>query len=387
MSIDGVVRPRPGAPSAANRSILAIAAGTCAQILCAVTLTACPRQETTIALQSQAAWRSAVRAEPVLPAGHDREQGLWNDPSVLKMGDQYVMYMASSIEQPFQPPIVPFRAVSPNGIDWTLSPKEPLLLAKGTPFANIETPSVVMFGGKYHMYYTGVFPKGAVPAMAIGHAVSTDGISWKDDRRAVIAATGKVSDWNGYLVAEPGAVVYRGKIYLYFTAMGSRPGGKPPQLETIGLVTTSDGETFDEPRIVLRQSESYPATKGFVGYSTPCAVVLDGKVHLFHDVVAFFDSGNPQWQQIALQHAVSDDGETGFRQDAKPLLVREDLHWTSGEILGPSALVDDGRLKLWFSGHVTYRELVPFVARGYMGNEFGIGYAEVDLNAFKSAAE
>ncbi len=337
-------------------------------------------------MQSQAAWRAAVHAEPVLPAGHDRKEGLWSDPSVLKVGDQYVMYMASSIERPFQPPIVPFRAVSPDGVNWTLSPKDPLLSVKGSPFANEETPSVVVFGGKFHMYYTGVYPQGAVPAMAIGHAVSSDGIIWQDDRRAIIAATGKVSDWNGYLVGEPGAVVYRGKIYLYFTAMGSRPGGKPPQLETIALATSSDGEHFDQPRVVLRQSENYPPTSGFVGYSTPCAVVLDGKVHLFHDVAAFFEKGNPQWQQIALQHAVSDDGETEFKQDPKPLLVREDLHWTSGEILGPSAMIDNGRLKLWFSGHVRYKELLPFVLRGYKGNEFGIGYAEMDLNVFRSAA-
>jgi hypothetical protein len=237
------------------------------------------------------------------------------------------------------------------------------------------------------MFYTGVFKPGAVPSMAIGHAVSKDGINWVDDRRAVLEATGKLEDWNGFLVGEPGAVVYKGKIYVYFTAMGARPGGEPPQLQTIGLATTRDGRVFDKPRVVLAQADFYPPSQGFVGYSTPAAAVSEGSVHLFYDVAAFVESGNPQWQQVALHHAVSDDGETNFRQDSGPLLVREDFHWTSGEILGPAALIDGDRVKIWFSGHVSYGELAPLVNRGYRGKEFGVGFASIDLAAFKRSGE
>ena len=231
------------------------------------------------------------------------------------------------------------------------------------------------------MYYTGVYEKGKVPSMAIGHAVSADGIKWQD-KGTILEATGNVEDWNGFLVAEPGAVVYRDRIYLYFTAMAARPGGNPPQLQTIGLATSADGHEFDTPRRILSQSENYPPTRGFVGYSTPAAFVLNGRVHLFHDVAAFVAGGNPEWMQVALQHAVSEDGETNFVQDDKPLLVREDFHFTSGEILGPAALVDGDRVRIWFSGHVTYGELLPFVIRGYKGNEFGIGHAYVTLETF-----
>lgn len=367
------------------------------RMFCAVTaalgLTACPETEsepeaTGFGLTSQALWRAGARADPVLAAGRLREQGLWNDPHVLKLGDEYVMYMASSIERPFRPPIVPFRAVSDDGFEWSLSPTAPLLSPRGTPFENIETPSVVLHDGVFHMYYTGVYAEGTVPSMAIGHAVSKDGVHWEDEQRAVIEATGTVSDWNGYLVAEPGAVVHEDKIYLYFTAMAARPGGDPPQLQTIGLATSDDGYEFDEPRLVLRQSESlYPATRGFVGYSTPFALVLDSRVHLFYDVAAFVAGGNPEWQQVALHHAVSDDGVTEFREDSLPLLVREDFHFTSGEILAPSALVDDDELRMWFSGHVSYPELLPFVNRGYEGNEFGIGYTSVPLERLRATQE
>lgn len=353
---------------------------------CLLTLTACPKSGSSAEneefdLTSQPAWRANAYPDPVFAAGQQRKQGLWNDPHVLKIGDQYVMYMASSIEQPFQPPIVPFRATSPDGITWTLDPAEPLLSAEGTRFQNLETPSVVRFDDEYHMYYTGVYEEGQVPWMAIGHAVSADGIKWQD-KGTILEATGDVEDWNGFLVAEPGAVVYRGRIYLYFTAIATRPGGKPPQLQTIGLASSEDGYEFDTPRLVLSQSESYPPELGFVGYSTPSALVLNGRIHLFHDVAAFIAGGNPEWRQVALQHAVSDDGKTNFVQDDKPLLVQKDFHFTSGEILGPTALVDGDRVRLWFSGHVTYSELAPFVARGYRGNEFGIGHAHVSLESF-----
>ena len=339
----------------------------------------------TPALESRSSW--VARPDPVLPAGHGRERGLWNDPSVLKLGSQYVMYMTSSIDEPFEAPIVPFRAVSSDGIDWQLEPEEPLLHPRGTPFEKIETPSVVRFNGRYHMYYTGIYTPGTVPSMAIGHAVSTDGIHWEDDKQAVLTATGNVQEWNGYLVAEPGALVRDDLIYVYFTAMGARPSGRPPQLQTIGVVTSRDGVNFDEPRMVLEQSPAYPASQGYVGYSTPSAVVIDGEVHLFHDVARFVENGNPQWQQVAIQHAVSRDGITDFRQDDAPLLVRKDLHWTSGEILAPSVLVDGDRLKMWFAGHVTYPELVPFINRGLRGNEFGIGYATLDLTSLRATTD
>ena len=330
---------------------------------------------------SQPVWAAAAFPQPVLSAGDEREEGMWNDPSVLKVGDEYIMYLSTSVEEPFVPPILPFRAVSKNGIDWTLSPKEPLLSAEKTPFDNNETPNVIRFNGQYHMYYTGVYPPGDIPSMAIGHAVSDDGINWVNDNRAVLEATGDHLDWNGYLVAEPGAVVFNDTVYLYFTAMGTRPGGNPPQLQHIGLATSTDGRTFGEQQKILGQSATYPPEKGFVGYSTPAAIVHDGNIHLVYDIAAYGEHNEPQWAQLAIHHAVSSDG-INFKEDALPMLTRKDFSWTSGEIIGPTLLIDDDKVKLWFHGHVSYEELAPFIRRGMKGPEYGIGYAEIGLEDF-----
>lgn len=343
--------------------------------------TSCSQDDPLRALASQKGWM-AHAGGPVLEAGELRDQGLWNDPCVIKQGDRYIMYLTSSVKEPFKPPVLPFRAVSEDGISWRLDPDTPLLDPEGTPFASLETPSVVRFKDAYHLFFTGVYPEGHMPPMAVGHARSTDGIRWDVSPEPLLKATGNVQDWNGYLVAEPGAVVFKERLLLYFTALGARPGGSPPQLQSIGLAISQDGVSLDAPRRVLEQSELYPAAKGFVGYSTPSAFVHADRVHLLVDVVRFEKGGNPEWQQVALHHAVSESGEGDFVQDVAPIFRRDDFWWTSGEIHAPTALVEEGQVKLWFGGHVALSELAPLIRRGVKGPEFGIGYATMDLNRF-----
>jgi hypothetical protein len=165
------------------------------------------------------------RAAPVLPAGALRPRALWNDPSLLRTPDGYAMYLTTSMGEPFQPPVLPFRAVSRDGRRWSLSPATPLLDPRGGPYASIETPSVVRFAGRYWMAFTGIYPKADPTPMAIGLAVSDDGVKWRVARWTLLRATGGASDWNGYLVGEPGAVVWQGRLHIYFSAVGARAEG------------------------------------------------------------------------------------------------------------------------------------------------------------------
>ena len=327
--------------------------------------------------------RSALQvypANPVIQAGDFIDKGLWNDPCVLLENGRFVMYITSSTKEPFKPPVLPFRAVSSDGIHWQLDPTRPLLRAMGTPFVSLETPSVVKHRGGYHLYYSGIYPEGRMPMMAIGHATSSDGIVWRSDPAPVLSATGNAQDWNGFLVGEPGVVVSDEKVLLFFSAVGARSGGKPPQLQSIGLAVSDDGTRFREPRIVLQQSALFPPEKGFVGYSTPAALVYGDAIHLFFDVAQFFQKGDPEWQQVALHHAVSRDQGRTFVEDRAPFLAREDSTWTSGEILAPTALIQDKHLLIWFAGHVRRRELAPLIRRGLKGKEFGIGLASADTS-------
>jgi len=326
---------------------------------------------------AQDGWQ--VDSAPQLPAGALREQALWNDPSVLRQDDGYVMYLTTSTGQPFKPPVLPFRAVSTDGRSWTLSPAQPLLSLQGGPYASIETPSVVRFNGQYYMAFTGIYPKPDPSPMAIGLAVSSDGLQWRVAQWTLLKATNGAGDWNGYLVGEPGAVVVKDRLLVYFSAVGARDGGGPP-LQSIGLIETADGTHFSAPRQILSQGKLYPAASGYAGYSSPAALAqADGSVDLFYSVALVRKGEDPEWQQVAIHHARSMDGRTPFQEDEAPILTRDSTPWTSGEILAPAPLIDGGQVKLWFAGHVANSALAPLVQRGFKGQEFGIGLATAPL--------
>jgi hypothetical protein len=326
-------------------------------------------------IASQGGWVFPYK-NPVIKAGDLRRQGLWNDPSPLKENGQYILYMTTSIKEPFKPPIVPFRAVSPDGVKWKLDPEEPIAMPTGTRFVSIETPSVVKFHDQYHMFFSGIYADSKPTVMAIGHAVSPDGVHWKVSPDPVISETGNPKDWDGFAVGEPGAIVRGDQIFVYFCATAARASGRPPQEQTIGLAKTTDGEHFTTPVKVLAQSALYPPEKGFAGYSTPAPFELNGKVHLLYDVALYQAAAHPNWQEVAIHHAVSRTGGEGdFIQDDKPIFTRNDFSLATGGIGAPAALVDGGEVKMWFGGHVPVSALWPLVLRDFSGEEFGIYYA------------
>jgi len=292
------------------------------------------------------------KATRVLSFGDFQKNALWSNPSVLKEGKSYVMYASANIGGKFDT-VLPFRGVSKDGLKWTMAKKPLLQPGKkgGFDADSIESPSVVKFKGKYHMFYTGVVKGAKQKHLAVGHAVSKDGINWKKvSSKALLKPTGNAGrDWNGYHVAEPGAVVFKNKIYLYFHASGGRKNPKGPRNQSvIGLVTSSDGVKFSAMKQVLSQGPLYPTTapEAFVGYSTPSAEVVNGKLHLFYDVIG----SKPGWEQVAIHHAVSSDG-VKFKEDKKSIIRKNDLNWTKTEIKAPATLYENGKFRLWFSGH------------------------------------
>ena len=353
-----------------------------------VPLTACVGgTETPLVLPARQTHWIPDPGNPVIQAGDFLPRAMWGDPSVLKVGDGYVMYLSTSTKEPFKPPILTFRAVSRDGIKWRLDPERALMDASGTPFVSIETPSVIQFGGKFHMYYTGIHPAGHVPVMEIGHASSIDGVHWEKDPLPVVTSSGKVSEWTGYAVAEPGAIVYKGKVYLYFVGIGARPKGMPPQLQSIGLAMSTDGRIFDQPRVVHTQTHRYPPEAGYPGYSTPAALVDGDTIHLFYAVVNFDKNAKPDWRQVALQDAVSTDGGLSFVERNGPMLRRDDNDWSAqGELIGPTALIDGDKVRIWFGGHTGYELLGNLVRRGFKGREFGIGILSTDLQNLRKPA-
>jgi predicted GH43/DUF377 family glycosyl hydrolase len=271
----------------------------------------------------------------------------WNDPHVIHDGTRFVMYASASVN--FDGNVKIYRLTSPDGIGWTLDPASAVLEKSASVWDShsVETPAVVYYNGGYHLFYTGYSGTYAQSQyFKIGHAVSADGISWTKDASFLLEPTdptGAVNfDFNQFIVGEPAPVVFNGKIYLYFTAVGaSVTVGTTWQV--IGLATY-DGTSWTAPQKVLEPDLAQYPRASYVGYSTPNAVLRDGKIHLYYDVVA------DPWKQVKIHHAVSDDG-LAWTQDTSALLDQSDFSWTAAELRSPSALPFNGKLYLYFAGH------------------------------------
>ena len=115
-----------------------------------------------------------------------------------------------------------------------------------------------------------------------------------------------------------------GKVHMYFTAVGLREYGTGPK-STIGMAVSEDGYHFGAPLKVLEQIQLYPVSADYIGYSTPTTLVYDGQVHVFHDVAMWFEHEDSSYVQVALHHALSPDGVTGWVQDKKPIFTRSNF--------------------------------------------------------------
>jgi hypothetical protein len=316
--------------------------------------------------------------DPILGYGDLLTDATWNDPHVLAEDGGYVMYISAS--PGFTQLVVAiYRMESDDGYTWALAPENPVL-EPTSPSEGVETPAVVELAGQYHLFYT-TYPGANDPnTYTVGHAVSDDGIAFTVLDDALVESTGDQNQWNGAIVGEPAPVVYEDELFLYFTAVGV-DADLGASSQVIGLVTSTDGSSFGAPELVLEPDRTlYPRADGWVGFSTPSAVVVGGTVHLFTDVAN--DAGDPSyqetWLQVALQHAASPDGRTGWVQDTSFIHEREDFAWTQREIRAIHGLLDNDR---FFNDTATTEiyTLGPGGEPEWHTERWGIGTSECQL--------
>ena len=314
-------------------------------------------ENTTTKKEPTLAVKDTWPVDPVIGDSQFFTDAKWDDPSVLKTSSGFVMY--ASAGKGFSGDIDIYRLESKDGVTWELNPKNAVLEnstnADAVDKKGVETPSVVLFNGTYHMFYT-AYPKDLMDwhGYRIMHATSLDGITWTKDPNPIAPPTDPLNttpnmDFNQWIVAEPGAVIFKDKIYLYFAASGANVVTQS-DLFTIGLTTSSDGKTWSKPRQVLVPDQSMYPRKKYQGYSTPAATVHNGKVELFFDVA----EANP-FHQVAFHRAVSSDGETDWKVDPTPIITTKTYTWAADQVISPSPLYVEDKLYMWFAGHTNYK--------------------------------
>jgi len=114
------------------------------------------------------------------------------------------------------------HATSTDGLTWTKDPANPVLVSLVTgswDYPRVELPSVLFDGAVYHMWYSG----GSTQFMwKIGHATSANGVSWTKDPSNPVLSTGQASAWDSRSVAPMSVIEKSGKYMMWY--FGSQLG-------------------------------------------------------------------------------------------------------------------------------------------------------------------
>jgi predicted GH43/DUF377 family glycosyl hydrolase len=290
-------------------------------------------------------------------AGGGKGPQIWNDPSVLREGNDYWMYASMGHGGPRGVAI--YRLRSADGVSWTVDNGGSPVLEPGDrkkkdfDWFGVETPSVIRAGREYHMYYS-AYPDGKIPLVTMGHAVSTDGLHWqkRGELRTITAPVGqhKGNPWGRLARGEPAALYRDGTFFLYYTDVKCRTEdckGDVPVVRGIGLATSRDGHTFEVrgSAPILLQGGPYRVEDRWEGYSTPAVALRDGQVELFVDV---FRKGGKESIQSSLAHFRSADGVRFDLIEAD--IVTPGPEWCAVSVRSPAVLAEGNSWKLWFAG-------------------------------------
>ena len=298
---------------------------------------------------------------------------LWNDPTILPdENGGFVMWLSGGVARASvtDHKVRLYRATSPDGMNWTLNTDPVFVPGEEGAWdsVKVETPSVLRDrDGLYHLYYSGTDKEEPAGVYAIGHATSSDGISWARDPANPVITTATDSDWGVYTAAEPGAIYDSSadEIKLYYVGAGGSADVRGQF--AILLATSQDGSSFThhtdatgnrEPVWSLTESYVEDDSFGYRGFSTPSAAqAADGTIYLAHDVVQwpkYPDDPDREpdpnaFEQDSISLARSQDG-LSFEEVAVDIVEREAETWYEREVRAPAIMFDaSGGARLWFA--------------------------------------
>ena len=296
--------------------------------------------------------------------------GIAADPSVVRRGTRYEMWFTNADSRKrtgFA------RAESADGLAWTVwraptAPDPVMDLVLAAPSNAWDSPGLetanVLVGpdGLYRLYYTGNrAPEGSM-TYSIGMATSPDGVRWTRRDTPVLEP---VAPWEQPICATPStcrlggvlepSVVYDAAARLYrmwYVGLGEPPDSF--RTLRIGHATSPDGITWTRlpaPVFPLGAKGSWDEM-----WTSQVNVVADpgGGYHMFYFGSTPRDYRDGiEMQRGSIGHAFSEDGVRWERSPRNPILAPRPGQADAWTVGGPSAIVEEGRIRLWFFGNPT----------------------------------
>jgi hypothetical protein len=303
--------------------------------------------------------------DPVIQYGQGIPNTFWNDPSVIKDGSTYRMWLSGG--NPNTNPIVVnvYEATSADGAQWTIgaTPElSPDSNAAAWDGLRIETPSVIKVGATYHMYYAGCNSTTCTTTSAvyeIGHATSPDGVTWtKDAANPVVVHQPTSSQWGYYTATEPGVVYVSSKNQFNLYYVGMMTDSVDPTIVHIGilLATSSDGTNFSyytgstsQRQVILTHNIAGATSGSWFGYTEPMAFIDSNGVFQLYYALIVAPVGPTSARTVTIQHALSSDG-INFVEDPGSIFQTGHGNWFDQDVRSPTVLQDGSALKMWFAG-------------------------------------
>lgn len=226
-------------------------------------------------------------------------------------------------------------------IEWTKYPGNPVMLPGSATDWDKEfvgLGSVIYYGNKYHMWYTGGSFAGI---LRIGHATSPDGITWTKDINNPVLDKGTAGSWDENLVHCPKVIIINSTFHMWYTGHSGKRNNFGFQ---IGHASSPDGITWtkdaNNPVLPMGPNGAWDHSWVSVG-----SVLYDGtKYHLWYSGFDTLSVG------VKIGHATSPDGLTWTKDPSNPVLVPETPLWDSPRVEFPSVIFDGTNYNIWYSG-------------------------------------
>ncbi|MEO0468915.1 MAG: hypothetical protein AAF206_04780 [Bacteroidota bacterium] len=291
----------------------------------------------------------AKREQPVL----FRENGLVSDPSVIRYQDELLMVYS---DYDLQTDSISFNLVkSDDGINWTpyRSGADTRIFSGNVASWDklIETPYLMVRNDSVYLYYIG-YPDSelinGIYESSIGVAVGVSPDDLIRPQTSPILERGGLRDKDA--MTSPSIVEFEGLYYMIYT-------GWADVLTSDGFLGQTAATSEDGIRWTKTDRNLIPEVQETAFETATETEVIKGPDQQFY---LFFSAEGG----IALARSESPLGPW----DIYPQMLIESEHaWEAGEVVAPTVLIEDGKMRIWYTGVIGLFEGAS------------IGYAEMDF--------